>query len=214
MIVIKAELFDFIDSKESDKGAKKFNTIWAMSNREAYTVFKRCQYVGLVSFDVNNGWLWKKATPLGTSEPMAIEYVTKNPSMLMTMDNESKSMDDKFGALATDEEKEKFIVPGPVNKNVDNNILKEQNDMLDRMKQKEKELDDLISRAKATTATDIESKIDSGADSSEEAKALKELQDKARKLHGMKNAYMVKDPVKIQEWIDKNPAAPNQEGNN
>lgn len=209
LVVIKGELFDFIDSKEKDKGAKKFNEIWTMSNREAHTVFKRCQHVGLISFDITNGFLWKKATPLGSTEPMAIEYITKNSSMLMTMDNESKSMDDKWKSMATPEEKEKNFGSFPVNKAVDNNILKELEEDKARVKEKEAELDRILAKARQVESVDVTKEglvSKENTEVNKEAAELRTLQEKARKHHGMVQAFTVKDPKKIQEWIDSHPS--------
>lgn len=212
IVVIKGELIDFVDSKEPSKGPKKFNEIWAMSNRDAFTVFGRCKHVGLVDFDLTNGWLWKKSTQLGTSEPMAIEYITKNPSLLMAMDQESKSMDDKFSALATPEEKAKAITTFNVPKEVDSNILKEHNEVMARMSEKERMLDALLAKANGLSSVNVYAKPEVDVRNAEvvientmDTTELRALQDRAKKEYGMAHAYITKDPVKLQEWINTHP---------
>lgn len=209
LAVITAELYDFIDSKEIGKGAKKFNEIWRMSNREAMTIYNRCKAVGLVSFDVNSGFLWKMATVLGTTEPQAIDYISKNTSLLMAMDNESRSMDPNFINNASDEEKKTFITANPVPKEVDSTILAEINKKMDRLNEKEERLDKLLKELSMNKEV-IKKEDIVPLNTTEIAiispEALREMQDRARTHYGMKHAYTIKDPKKIQEWIDSHPA--------
>lgn len=199
LTVIKANLLDFVDSKEKDKGAKKFNEIWKMTNRDAFTVFHRCKHVGLVSFDLTNGWLWKKSNQLGTTEPMAIEYMTKNPSLLMAMDGESKVKDETFQAVATEEEKTKVATPAPLHKNVDDNILKELAEDRARVKAKEDRLDALLAKAEKLVPVDLDLKLESFV-----PPTLEQLQQEAKK-RGMKQAGVVTDVAVLHKWIEDHP---------
>lgn len=208
--IIKGELYDFIDSKEANKGAKKFNEIWKQGNREAMTVFNRCKAVGLVSFDVNNGWLWKLQTTMGTTEPTAIDYMTKNPSMLMAMDNESRSMDASFQANASPEEREKIITAMPVNKGVDDNILKKQEEMMKRMEEKEATLDALLAKLQPTDNIDLTAKVEVSAVPVNPVfphqMELPELR-KYAKDKGMPHAMLPKITQEaILKWLDENTA--------
>jgi Skp family chaperone for outer membrane proteins len=209
--VIKGELYDFIDSKEANKGAAKFNAIWKMGNREAMTVFNRCKAVGLVSFDINNGWLWKLQTSMGTTEPTAIDYMTKNPALLMAMDNESRSMDAEFDKNATTEEREKVITAMPVaNKGVDDNILKEMDKRMKAMDEKEAKLEALLAKLQPKDNIDLEAKVEipvmkSPAENSvAENEGLAELRKRAKTL-GMPHAMLPKiTEATILKWIEEN----------
>ena len=197
--VITAEIYDFIDSKEANKGAKKFNEIWKMSNREAMTVFNRCKAVGLVSFDVNSGWLWKLASVLGTTEPQAIDAITQNTALLTAMDNESRSMDAAFEANATEEEKTKFISAIPIPKGVDNEILKKIDKRMAEMDIKEKELRALLDKIPMAGNIDLDAKPEVvGGD--DELSLLR----KTAKAMGMTHAFLpASTKEKITEWMEK-----------
>ncbi len=210
--VIKGELYDFIDSKELNKGAKKFNEIWKQGNREAMTVFNRCKAVGLVSFDLNNGWLWKLQTTMGTTEPTAIDYMTKNPSMLMAMDNESRSMDDSFQKNASPEEKDKVITAQPAhNKGVDDSILKEMDKRMKLMDEKEAKLNALFEKLQPRDNVDLTEKIVlpeivnnvEGVPNHE--LELPDLRKRAKDM-GMAHAFLPKiTKESILKWIEENP---------
>ena len=177
-----------------------------MSNREAMTVFNRCKAVGLVSFDVNSGWLWKLASVLGTTEPQAIDAITQNTALLTAMDNESRSMDAAFEANATDEEKTKFISAIPVPKGVDNEILKKIDKRMAEMDLKEKELRALLDKIPMAGNVDLDAKVEVEAPSFSAiaAEELTELR-KTAKAAGMAHAYLPSSTKeKILEWIEKN----------
>lgn len=208
--VIRGELYEFIDSKEKDKGAKKFNEIWKSSNREVMTVFKRCESVGLVHFDVVSGqYLWKNTTQLGTSEPMAIEHIGKNPSLLMGMDSESKAKDSRFGELATKEEKEVIVKETPAAKVGDDIVTKQLEEMSGRMSEKEKLLDELIEKARTAQPVQVTGPVD--VENAGIKSELRLLQERASAL-GMKHAFITSDPEKINEWI-KEHDKPVEKGN-
>lgn len=202
--VIKAELNDFVDSKEQGKGVTKFLEIWNSSNRAAMTIFKRCIAVGLVHLDTVSGYLWKKSHQLGANEPAAVAYITKNHSLLTAMDSESRSMDTRFGEFATAEEQEIVITSESLSPRVDDSILKRQEDLMRRMEAKEAELDKLLSKSKSASVVDIDAPPAPVATFGEAPFDLKALQDKAAK-HGFKHAHVTKDVAKLNEWIDSNP---------
>lgn len=210
--IIISELYDFIDSKELNKGAKKFNEIWKMSNREAMTIFKRCQSVGLVSFDVNSGFVWKLATVLGQTEPQAIDNISQNHALLMAMDNESRSMDPSFVANATDEEKTKYITAMPLPKNVDDDILKKMAARMEKMEiesaKKNETLELLLAKLEAKDHVNLSAEINVSEVNAPVLKAADpELDDlrKAAKAMGMAHAYLpASTKEKVIEWIEKN----------
>ncbi len=137
-IVIKAELYDFVEREP-----EKFMAIWNNTNRQILTVFNRCKVTGLISFDLNNGYLWKKATQLGTSEPMALAYMAKHQSLLLAMDMESKQLDKDFQASATEQEREPIVTAFNYNKKSD---TKDVDDMMARLAEKEAKLDAILNR--------------------------------------------------------------------
>ena len=217
LATVTAELYEFIDSKDLGKGAKKFNEIWTMTNREAMTIYNRCKSVGLVSFDINSGFLWKMATVLGTTDPQAIDYISNNPALLMAMDSESRSMDPNFMANASEEEKKIFITANPIPKEVDGAILAEMNKAMNRLSEKEAKLDELLAKMQPKDTIDLNAKaevnpdaiLNAGTGSEISAGSLREMQNRARLTFGMKHAYTIKDPKKIQDWMDTHPVVNN-----
>lgn len=215
-IVVLSELYDW-----ADKHPDEFAKIWYNSNRQVMTVFNRCKATGLVSLDLVNGWMWKKAHPIGNSEPMAIDYMTNNPSLLMSMDNESKAADLAYDKFATAEEKKaassSIIVKSTVQ-------LSEQEDLMKRMKEKEEKLDALLKKAESANlggrlsstppASEVLSpefgdnagsipNIDVSSKKVGASPELRALQDDARS-RGMIHAYTIKDENKLKEYIANN----------
>ncbi len=220
MMVIQSELYEFAEKKPED-----FNRIWTMTNRESLTVFKRCMLVGLINLDINSGYLWKKATPLGTSEAMAIDFITNNHSLLMSMDNESKLLDSEFQMNATEEEKTAYISNQPLPKKVDSEIMKTLAAQEKRMADQDMKMDKLMAIIAANTKPilDAESKhfdlpeiikpIENTLPKQEIVEEevvpkvvdpeLLELQQRANKL-GMKHSYVTKSKEKIIAWMEAN----------
>lgn len=206
MAVIQGALYDFIDQKKeggrTTTGAEDFNRIWTMTNRASLTVFKRCLLLGLVHLDLNSGYLWKKATPLGNSEATAIDYITKNPSLLMTMDTESKLMDNEFQMNATAEEKTAYITNQPaISKDVDSEMSKYMKRMEEKsiaQDEKYNKLMELLSKQTEKEVITPEAKFQEPSFSEDDLEKLKQ----EAVARGMKHTHLIKDKVKLQEWID------------
>ncbi len=149
---------------------------------------------------------------MGTTEPTAIDYMTKNPSMLMAMDNESRSMDDSFQKNASPEEKDKVITAQPVhNKGVDDSILKEMDKRMKLMDEKEAKLNALLEKLQPTDNVDLTEKIVlpeivnnvEGVPSHE--LELPDLRKRAKDM-GMAHAFLPKiTKESILKWIEENP---------
>lgn len=217
MAVIQANLGDFIENKPED-----FNRIWTMVNRPSLTVFKRCLLTGLVHLDLNQGYMWKKATALGNSEAMAIDYITKNHSLLMTMDTESKLLDKEFEMIATDAEKTAYITNQPLGRHDDEDYVKKNQDIDRLMKANAQQAIDmkvLMELLAKKNPAEMLTKDLNFADSlpelpltpvltpeeaaeKKEFEELRELQKYANGL-GMKHSYVTKDKNKINEWIEQ-----------
>ncbi len=215
MTVIQSKLFDFAETKPEE-----FNRIWTMTNRQALTVFKRCLHVGLISFDLGIGFLWKKATQLGNSESMAIDFITKNHSLLVIMDAESKLSDGEFQKNATEAEKNEVIDYVPqeeVKKPEERDMIAYNKHLEERLLANDEKMNKLMAiLEKGMTAKPLD--LDAPAPVpaeivavkvvtdpvasvlTPEEIALKALQKKANEL-GMKHAFVTKDPAKIHAWM-------------
>lgn len=82
---------------------KRFLEIYDNTNRSILTVINRCKAVGLISYSIMKGHMWRDSLPLGNNEPMMIDYLTKNIQLLQTMDVESKGLDAFYKEHAKDE---------------------------------------------------------------------------------------------------------------
>ncbi len=219
--IIQSELYNFIDRPGTStipSGAVTFNRIWTMTNRDALTVFKRCLITGLVHLDLSAGYLWRKATSLGNSEATAVDFITKNHSLLMTMDTESKLIDSEFQMNATEEEKTAYITNQPMSKHDDEDYIKKNQDIerlmkanmqltvnmekvLAALEQKRNEPEkpafpDTLPEVEKPVLNEMEKQL------AKEAEELKVLQKYANGK-GMKHAYVTKDKGKIDEWLRK-----------
>lgn len=212
-LIIRADLMEW-----ADRNPIEFNKAWFAGNRAVLVVFKRCEATGLIHFDPTAGYVWKRTTPLGTSEPSAVAYVAKNHALLAAMDNESKSKDTAFASKATDKEREDAFIPvSSENRNVDDGILKEMKDQMARFSAKEAELDELLKKAKSAPVINIEKErldviVEKADDPTPketdvlkkapaEDPELKLLQKKAFDM-GMKHAYLpTQTKEKINAWI-------------
>jgi len=217
-VLIKGDLVDRVI-----KNPKQFLDIWYASNRQVLNIFRRCEAVGLISFEPSEGnFMWKRTIALGATEPSAIDFISKNNPLMMAMDTESKARDSKYQEVATEEEKKPFVTPGVFNADINKETMDRQERLIARMELKEKELDEILAKAKTAPVIDIDtplkdsfgniptytksstpapSFIDNSMKEPEiSAEELRELQNKARKM-GMVHAYTVKDPAKIYQWI-------------
>lgn len=82
---------------------KKFLEVYDNTNRSILTVINRCKAVGLISYTVMKGHMWRDSLPLGNNEAMMVDYLTKNLQLLATMDVESKGLDNFYKEHAKDE---------------------------------------------------------------------------------------------------------------
>ncbi len=209
--VIQSKLYDFADSKPEE-----LNRIWAMANRESLTVFKRCLSVGLIHMDLNVGYLWKKATQLGNSEAMAIDFITKNHNLLLAMDAESKLNDAEFQANATEEEKQVVLMVKPEPVIVNNNDISDYAKHLEaRIIESEasnKRVEDMFKQflASQNNVPPVATKTEPNREGGEvgdpiaattETDELKSLQKQAKAM-GMKHAYVTMDKAKILAWME------------
>lgn len=80
-------------AKIAERSPKTFVELWESGNRSTLMVFKRCLSLGVINYDIaRGGYLWKNL-PIGLTEPGAVDYLVKNPTILQQADMESKSKD-------------------------------------------------------------------------------------------------------------------------
>jgi hypothetical protein len=86
--IVKGKVYD-----KALKSPKWFCQKYDDANRPTLTVLKRCLSTGLIDFDPMKGYSTKQGLYLGDNEYSAINYLTKNNALLMTLNAESKQRD-------------------------------------------------------------------------------------------------------------------------
>ena len=101
--------------RKAQKDPKNFLQVRESVSAREITVFNRCKSVGIIAFDLTMGsWMYKKGTPLGSTEDAAIQYLVSNPQLMLTADQESKNMsgdvsEAKAKQLAEEDEDVEFM---------------------------------------------------------------------------------------------------------
>ena len=68
-----------------------------------YQIFKRAESTNMIKFTVDRGYIFNDSIPIGVTESIAMAYLAQNRDLLMTLDIESKNIDE---SLSEDEKKE------------------------------------------------------------------------------------------------------------
>jgi len=113
--MVKSELIKFVAKPASPghgnkSGGEQFLDIWDDVHRPILIMLKRCLATGVVNFDMNKGYVTKNNIPLGSSEPQVINYLLKNSSILLSLDQESKNLDKALQSYGTNDEYKKSIL--------------------------------------------------------------------------------------------------------
>lgn len=152
--MVKSELIKFVAKPASPghgnkSGGEQFLDIWDDVHRPILIMLKRCLATGVVNFDMNKGYVTKNNIPLGTSEPQVINYLLKNTSILLSLDNESKALDKALHTYGENDAYKKSIleVLGNTNQSPERtesmfevkDFNKAQNEVLERAKIAEEE---------------------------------------------------------------------------
>ena len=141
------------------KKPEGFLTVYDNVNRNVITVFNRAKAVGLIKLDVANGYTWKDTHPLGTNDVLAIKTIMSNPTLLTTMDMESKQRSNYYKKNATKEQLEAISLNKDQYNNpsvkedpgfLSDNVIKEKMSKLDAETERSKLLNDRLEKMLAS----------------------------------------------------------------
>jgi hypothetical protein len=66
---------------------------WSNQNRELLDLFNAGKAVGILSFDLVNGWMHSKTLPIGRTEELVLSYLKKEPIFTKSLENAIKDKD-------------------------------------------------------------------------------------------------------------------------
>lgn len=67
-----------------------FLNLWENPQRELITIFKRCLDTGVITHTALNGYMYEDKTPIGHSEPLAIDFLSNYRDIAAIMDAKSR----------------------------------------------------------------------------------------------------------------------------
>lgn len=91
---IKAELY-----RQAKNNPFSIIEYWNSKNRSVIDVYNGAKSTGLITYNMNKGYMYKNGTPLGSTELLAMEFLTKDPEFLMAVAQEVKLRDKSQIAL-------------------------------------------------------------------------------------------------------------------
>jgi hypothetical protein len=96
-----------IDKAFDPSTTQEFLQAWESADRPIVTIFKRGIATGVITQDVNKGFLFKGTLPLGFDEPAAIAELRSNTHVLMQVNTESKALSKSFNLEEDEKDKNK-----------------------------------------------------------------------------------------------------------
>ena len=100
-------------AEKAQRTPKEFMRAYHDGNRDIVIAFKRAESVGLITYTLEGGYVYKDGLPLGGSEIAAINKIRQSTSLLSSIDLESKELYKETNVVEEKPVDDKIEIPGP-----------------------------------------------------------------------------------------------------